>query len=277
MLFSNNTDVFPILRLPAEIRFMICRESCAHLADPEHEDPDNDEIKDNNSDSCIDDDVYESDSEDLDLTNDQLQMVTTLRNLANSCHQIRDELTGEFFTRILSKTQVHLGDVYPARRGPRRRFPAPRHKVSRLSLINRKISDVLRSSSLLAKCENLKTLEVVITRSESALRAVDGDWAPGETVEKEEFCEHCLLKLVSMPKLLEKVSFRMFIDYDNTFIDVTATIDPQLELDLVEYFWGARSTVMVGEEDVTVRKDVVHETKHHMGVVKVDFPLSASV
>ena len=151
MSFSNNTYVFPILRLPAEIRFMICRESCAHLADPEHEDPDNDEMKDNNSDSCIDDDVYESDSEDLDLTNDQLQMVTTLRNLANSCHQIRDELTGEFFTRILSKTQVHLGDVYPARRGPRRRFPAPRHKVSRLSLINRKISDVLRSSSLFAK------------------------------------------------------------------------------------------------------------------------------
>ena len=80
-----------------------------------------------------------------------------------------------------------------------------------------------------------------------------------------------------MPKSLEKVSFRMFIDYDNTFIDVTATIDPQLELDLVEYFWGARSTVMVGEEDVTVRKDVVHETKNHMGVVKVDFPFSASV
>ncbi|KAK3948114.1 hypothetical protein QBC32DRAFT_66402 [Pseudoneurospora amorphoporcata] len=156
---SDNTNTFPILRLPLEIRFMIYRELWTHLADPDNEDLDDDDSnsegednneEDPNSHSHHNDD---SDWEDLEQVTQHLEMVTTIKNLRNSCHQVRDELIAEFFTRVLSKTQIHVGDVYPPepRYDSSGRRPTPRGKILQLPLINPKIFKVLQSSSLVTQ------------------------------------------------------------------------------------------------------------------------------
>ncbi|KAK1780290.1 hypothetical protein QBC45DRAFT_391565 [Copromyces sp. CBS 386.78] len=80
----------------------------------------------------------------------QLQLVTTFKNLAGSCRQIRDELWYEFATRVLPRTQIHLGSAYET--------PTP----SPVALTNHRIFKELQSSAYFA--QNLQhTMEVVFT------------------------------------------------------------------------------------------------------------------
>ncbi|KAK3948116.1 hypothetical protein QBC32DRAFT_365294 [Pseudoneurospora amorphoporcata] len=69
----------------------------------------------------------------------QLQLVTTFKNLAGSCRQIRDELWYEFATRVLPRTQIHLGSAYET--------PTP----SPAALTNHRIFKELQSSAYFAQ------------------------------------------------------------------------------------------------------------------------------
>ncbi|KAK3948113.1 hypothetical protein QBC32DRAFT_318138 [Pseudoneurospora amorphoporcata] len=90
-----------------------------------------------------------------------------------------------------------------------------------------------------------------------------------------------------MRKTLEKVKFRMFIDYDKCWVHEWAVIDPDWEADLAEWFCRERATVkpslaapraeMNPREDVTHQESVVHEIKHHLGAVEVDCLLLDSI
>ncbi|KAK3340194.1 hypothetical protein B0H65DRAFT_510377 [Neurospora tetraspora] len=297
---------FPILRLPAEIRFMIYREIWTLPADLDSDsDGDSDGDSDNDSDSQSDSDSdsnSDSDSEDVDQVNQQLVMITTIQNLAITCRKIREELIDEYFTRILPKTQLHLGSVYPPLRSLYRcRGPAHRPpKLSPLALTNYEIFEVLQSSSLftdhlqhvsihwggclcfggsryqisirphgldwLAELENLKTVEVVLTDDMVA-------------------CDNCSSKLLMLPRTLEKILFRVFIS------DVVVE---EYEAQLREWFWGQRPSFLAymaameeeedldapdgKEEGIPERKELVsHKIEHHIGAIEVEWPLSDTV
>ncbi|KAK3340192.1 hypothetical protein B0H65DRAFT_471580 [Neurospora tetraspora] len=70
---------------------------------------------------------------------EQLDQITSLKNLALSCRQVRDELVHEYVAYVLPFTQIHLGSAY--------RTPTP----SPLALTNHRIFQELQSSSFLTQ------------------------------------------------------------------------------------------------------------------------------
>ncbi|EGO57524.1 hypothetical protein NEUTE1DRAFT_109759 [Neurospora tetrasperma FGSC 2508] len=275
MCFPNSKSTF--LCLPAEIRFMIYREIWTLEADV-----------DSDTDS-------DSDSNALHQAHQQLEMITAFQNLAITCRQIREELITEYFTRVLPKTQLHLGSVYPPRHSLYRgRGPAcPPPEFSPLAHTNHKSFEVLQSSSLfiehtqhvsihwggclctegsmyqcpirprglewLAELEDLRTVEVVFTDEPSS-------------------CKNCLAKLLMLPRTLEKIVFRVFIS------DVVAEA---YEARLTEWFWGQRPeflaymAAMEEDEEVIPERKVeesgLYKIEHHIGAVVVEWPLLDTV
>ncbi|KAL0473800.1 hypothetical protein QR685DRAFT_595463 [Neurospora intermedia] len=293
MYFPNSKSTF--LRLPAEIRFMIYREVWTLEADLDsNTDSDTDSDSDSNSDSHLG--SGDDDSVALYKANQQLEMITAIQNLAITCQQIREELITEYFTRVLPKTQIHLGSVYPPRyslyRGGGPAFPPP--KFSALAHANHKSFEVLQSSSLftehtqhvsirwgrclciqgsmyqcpirpcglewLTELEDLRTVEVVLTDELSS-------------------CKNCLEKLLMLPRTLEKILFRVFI---------SDAVAEAYEARLTEWFWGQRPgflaymAAMENEEEEVIPERKVEESglykiEHHIGAVVVEWPLLDTV
>ena len=103
-MFSNS-EAFPILLLPREIRSKIYQEIWAPVINHKKEKPNDNNLADNGCNRL----AY-----DLEQAKEHLEVITTIKNLYDSCHQIRAELLTEpFFTRILPQTQVILGLPYP--------------------------------------------------------------------------------------------------------------------------------------------------------------------
>ncbi|KAK3494442.1 uncharacterized protein B0T23DRAFT_394564 [Neurospora hispaniola] len=289
MCLPNSQSTF--LRLPAEIRFMIYRPIWTLEADLDNN---TDSDSDSSSDSHLDDN--NNDLVALHQAHQHLEMITAIQNLAITCQQIREELITEYFTRVLPKTQIHLGSVYPPRHSLYRgRGPAcPPPRFSALAHTNHKSFEVLQSSSLfiehiqhvsihwggclctegsmyqcpirpcglewLTELEDLRTVEVVFTDEPSS-------------------CKNCLAKLLMLPRTLEKILFRVLIS------DVVAEA---YEARLTEWFWGQRPkflTYMAAMEEEEEEEEVIPERKesglykieHHIGAVVVDWPLSDTV
>lgn len=285
MSSSVTSNVFPILYLPAELRVMIFQYLCTAT------------------------------EQDRTSTKHQLGMLFAIKILSESGGpNVRSELISAFFTKKLPTAQVHIGPgdaIYPPcpSGSPRSIWWSPE-----ISAMNREIFNVLQSSSLftkyiqhislawdgcyclqaakygtrqvratgldwLAKCENLKTLEVIITHSRSARRLADGsddgsdDGMDGRRPWDVEFCQRCRRQLVSVSKTLEKVKFRMFIRGRMRWEDEIVHIKPGWEVGLANCFWRERGWVLEEEGVHDAARRAGHQTvwrmEEHMGAVEV--------
>ncbi|KAJ4382534.1 hypothetical protein N0V85_008544 [Neurospora sp. IMI 360204] len=121
MCFTNERK-FPIFSLSAEIRVAIYRALWTLPVGFMSEQHFNDD-----------------DDKQTEQASHQLALITTFKNLALSCRQIRNELSYEFVTRVLPFIQFHLGSAY--------RAPTP----SLSALNNHQILKELQSSAFLTQ------------------------------------------------------------------------------------------------------------------------------
>ncbi|KAK1780288.1 hypothetical protein QBC45DRAFT_391563 [Copromyces sp. CBS 386.78] len=312
-----------LLSLPAEIRFMIYKEVWAVTVKPGSDDDENvenveDVDSDNERDSNFDSDQdSESDvEEDFAQINQQLEAFASLQNLANTCAQIRDELIAE-----LAHTQVHLRNSHPrlhayfAHRASHfdfleklRSSPLFTKHVQHVSLHWDKCIITLGSQyhfpqdcnevlDWLGKCEQLKTLELVITDPlYSATEDFLKEWVPGMVAPTEDerwqeiwhvpdfFCRECRRKLTEVMMTLEKAVGRPWYPDDNPNIAgrrYRIVVRGDGKWAEKGWFQRERHTAGVEEEDLegnkidaVVKKEAPeYKFKHHFGAVGVVWPL----
>ncbi|KAK3948112.1 hypothetical protein QBC32DRAFT_373805 [Pseudoneurospora amorphoporcata] len=279
-----------LLSLPAEIRFMIYREVWAVTVKPGSEDGENVEDIDSHneldSNSDSDQDSESVDEEDLNQINQQFESVASLQNLANTCAQIRDELITE-----LAHTQIHLRNSHPrlhayfAYRASHYGFlerlrssPLFTKHVQHVSLHWDKciitlgsqyhyLQDCNEVPDWLGKCEQLKTLELVITDPlYSATEDFTKEWVPGMVAPTEDE-RNLPLSHDDNPNIAGR-RYSIVVRGDGKWAETG-------------WFQREMHTAGVEEEDLEGNKiDAVvkkqapeYKFKHHFGTVGVVWPL----
>ncbi|KAK3401091.1 hypothetical protein B0T20DRAFT_467820 [Sordaria brevicollis] len=251
---ASMSKPYSLQKLPTEIRLMIYRELWTQLDSGIGGNP-------NTGSGSGSQDVL------IDRANHQLSIITAIQNLTLSCRAIRSELVETFFTKVLPSTQFHLPNTYAPdhirslRQHHRPQVPRP-PELSPINLINFKIFQVLRSSSLftqhiqhiciywdrcycsqdrqyqirptwdvepdgllwLANLEQLKTFRVVFTDMNVSRNL--------------RFCYACRMALLLVPRTVEVASCWTNIP-DGTAEDFALAEDR--ETSWVHWFWSKRA------------------------------------